>query len=425
MNIAIVHYHLHPGGVTRVIHAQLEALKGHSLRLYTGACDEGDADKFDADMRILPALDYLPEDGYTSEDFASRESHIYAALRTAVDEGYILHIHNPGLGKNPALTAAFRRLVCEGAPVVSHCHDFPEDRPENDAYLSRVAQDLGYSLSDLLYPDGPHVHYLALTTTDCERLRAYGVPATHITRAPNPIQAPDDDISRQDAHAQICRSCDIPASCRIITYPIRVIQRKNVPEILLLAALFQNDIYWLVTLPPRNPQEKPAYEHWKSCAESHNLPVRFDVGLTVPFPTIMRGSSAIISTSIREGFGMAFLEPWMYDVPVIGRNLPSVTDDFINEGMRFTHLYDTINVEHNGKTVDFPALPQDAATDYIVRAAKDSDVRQDILARNSTLTHMMSPVEEDIIAHNRSCITTTYSLESYGRTLRKTYSAVA
>jgi hypothetical protein len=63
-----------------------------------------------------------------------------------------------------------------------------------------------------------------------------------------------------------------------------------------------------------------------------------------PLGDFISGARAAITTSIGEGFGMAYLEPWLLGTPVVGRDLPKVTGDFAASGMSFDWLYPGIPV---------------------------------------------------------------------------------
>jgi hypothetical protein len=41
-----------------------------------------------------------------------------------------------------------------------------------------------------------------------------------------------------------------------------------------------------------------------------------------------RVADLVITTSVLEGFGFAYLEPWIADRAVIGRSIPMITPDF-------------------------------------------------------------------------------------------------
>ena len=52
----------------------------------------------------------------------------------------------------------------------------------------------------------------------------------------------------------------------------------------------------------------------------------------------------IVTTSIAEGFGLAFLEPWIIGKPVMGRDLPDITRDFAVNGIEMGNLYQRIDL---------------------------------------------------------------------------------
>ena len=67
--------------------------------------------------------------------------------------------------------------------------------------------------------------------------------------------------------------------------------------------------------------------------------IGFGAELSSPLP-LFRLAHAILTTSKVEGFGYTFVEGWLCHKPVIGRDIPNVTQDFVAAGMRLEHLYD-------------------------------------------------------------------------------------
>jgi hypothetical protein len=47
----------------------------------------------------------------------------------------------------------------------------------------------------------------------------------------------------------------------------------------------------------------------------------------------MSGARTVLTTSLKEGFGFSFLEPWTAGIPVAGRRLEAVCLDFEDEGV--------------------------------------------------------------------------------------------
>jgi hypothetical protein len=52
----------------------------------------------------------------------------------------------------------------------------------------------------------------------------------------------------------------------------------------------------------------------------------------------------VITTSVGEGFGLAFLEPWLAGRPLRGRDLPPITADFRAAGVALPGLYERLDV---------------------------------------------------------------------------------
>ena len=78
-------------------------------------------------------------------EYPDEVSGIMTFIKKSLSENAILHCHNPNLGKNPSLTLAVYKLAMEGYPIVNHCHDFPEDRPENLSLLKEIIPPLSGS----------------------------------------------------------------------------------------------------------------------------------------------------------------------------------------------------------------------------------------------------------------------------------------
>jgi len=95
-----------------------------------------------------------------------------------------------------------------------------------------------------------------------------------------------------------------------------------------------------------NPAERPRYERWRRFAQSLQLPVSFEVGARpgASFPELLRSAHSLVTTSIAEGFGMAFLEPWLEGRSIAGRDLPEITHEFEDAGIKLGHLYERLEV---------------------------------------------------------------------------------
>lgn len=424
LKIAIIHYHLLPGGVTRIIGSQVKALRDPEqppeISIWCGP--EGGEEVPGA---VLHRTDLLAYHRYDNPDRLLRDSGaLVQLLREACGQG-ILHFHNPGLGKNPALSLAVNRLAIEGLRMVNHCHDFPEDRPENYAVLTEAARAGGMSVPELLYPDRSNCHYAVLNGCDYRRMAGWGLTAGRLHLLPNPVAL--TGMERRpglEQRTQLCHTLGLDPDRRLVTYPVRAIGRKNMGELILLAILFRTSTSMIVTQPPKNPAEFPAYLHWKDWCVRHGIHITFEAGEKINHEELTGISEFCITTSVREGFGMVFLEPWLAGTPVIGRNLPCVTGDLRENGMELPGLYDALLVDGPEGVTDFGTLEDDRRQLVLERLLKDPEAEKRIFALNPFLDHLFDS-QEHVIEKNRTCIRQHYSLAQYGEQLSAIYKALS
>jgi hypothetical protein len=319
MNVAIVHYHARPGGVTRVVERAVEALgdKTHCL-FFTGEAARGET-PLQKKIRVIPSLGYSTGKKIHSLDLLRH------ARGTFGSEPDVWHIHNHSLGKNPALTQEVVTLAMAGQKILLQIHDFAEDgRPDNYRNLGK--------LKGRLYPVAPHIHYAALNKRDYRFLLAAGIPEENLHLLPNAVSPlPSVECQRPKVESPL------------FVYPCRAIRRKNIGELLLWSARMP-EARFAVTLAPKNPEVKPVYDAWVAFAKELDLNVEFDAGANTPFHEMIAKADALITTSIAEGFGLAFLEPWLANKPLTGRNLPEITADFAEHGLDLSALYSRLPV---------------------------------------------------------------------------------
>lgn len=430
MRINIVHHHLHPGGVTRVIHSQTLALKQFypdlPVRLILGHTEDADAWKAqNMDVEINPHLNYLHDrEDLDAKTVKETASHIEAYLKSLLDKKEdILHVHNLNLGKNPAMTYAIYRMAKENYRVFNHAHDFAEDRPANLKYMQKTIKGfMGADLQEVMYPGLPNYRFGVLNSYDYSRLEKYGIESNRIELLENPVafqseQLPDYEASRRS----IVNTLNLDPEKNIITYPVRVIQRKNIGEFILLAVLFENSAEWLVTQPPKNPEEQKHYQQWTEFCYKHGINVHFEAGTKVDFEALLVASDFCITTSRQEGFGMVYLEPWLMNTPITGRDLPHITKDMKDKGISFPPMYNQLLVEHNGSMKDFKDLDAGAQRSFILNARQDEAQRNLIFSRNNFLEKLFNKIFLSQIHENREIILREYSYEKYAQKLYGSY----
>jgi glycosyltransferase involved in cell wall biosynthesis len=336
MRVAIVHYHLQSGGVTRIVCHLQKALaqRGVQTAALTG---KPPAFQVNGRFRVIPGLQY------EADRPAIAPAELAAQMRREATRALggppdLWHVHNHSLGKSLVLPVALRQLADEGEHILFQIHDFAEDgRPANyRAMLAGMAGGQGSALSRLLYPQADHLHYAVLNGRDYRFLQDAGLNPEQLHLLPNPV-----DLGQFDDDEPMAAN-----STPLWLYPTRAIRRKNLGEFLLWSALAGPDAWFATTSGPENPLEQPRYRRWKQVAAELALPVHFEmVGPnSYGFVELLRMADVSMTTSVAEGFGMAFLEPWTVGTPVCGRNLPEIAGQFGSEGLRLPWRYDRLDV---------------------------------------------------------------------------------
>lgn len=430
MDIVIFHYHLNPGGVTRIIESQVPSIKlvlpNSNVKILCGySPNVSRYTNMGAEVIVDKNLDYLPE-GLTEHELQNKFNYILTFFKQHIKKDGLLHMHNLNLGKNPVITYAAYHLAKEGFKIVNHIHDFAEDRPQNWQFLSEIIQGaFNEKLESVLYPSLKNYVFATLTLSDLNRLMDYDIKCNRKYFLPNPVNLGtlNANINKKHASNKLRSQFNFNNAKKVFTYPVRVIQRKNIGEYILLAALFSGEAYWLVTQPPKNPKEVVKYNEWKHFCKENNIDVIFEAGLKADFETILTGSDACITTSIREGFGMVYLEPWLNHTPVIGRELKYVVQDFKDRGLEFPFLYDAIYVNNEGDITDFKDLSADKQKQVILKIS-DKVYKEEFFTLNPNLKNIFNVISDDIITRNKNLIINHYSLEKFGERLYGIYQKI-
>ena len=451
MRVAIVHYHLAPGGVTRVIESASQVLTsaGISHVILTG--DQ------------IPALAYLTHPG----DITAGE--LLASLRAAATEALggppdLWHFHNHSLGKNLLIPDVIAGLATAGERLVLQIHDLAEaGRPANYPLIADRPQ---------LYPFSPRIHYAFLNSRDLRTFIDVGLPPANATLLPNPIPLPS--ASLRDLCASTVNSSPTP---NILFAPIRGIRRKNLGELVFLSALAPRNTWFAISRAPLNPDALPVHDHWRKFAGKQRLPVEFDVverlapaaGATSSFDSWVAHATHFITTSVAEGFGLPFLEATAHGKPLLGRNLPHLTVEHTRHGIRTGHLYDrllipvswidltllrdhlTVDLERTyrayrrplsqefidstlarvsqGEWLDFGNLPEPLQQGVIERFSSDPAHRSIPLVETGGTTQPAADWFAAAIAERRPTATPAqlapYSLENYQTVLVTLYQSLA
>ncbi|HAY81333.1 MAG TPA: hypothetical protein DCY79_16130 [Planctomycetaceae bacterium] len=485
MNLVVIHYHLNRGGVTQVMVNHLRAICANNVAgiervivLYGGRKD-GWPDKQVAELPLEVSLVELPALEYDSEgspaDPARLADAICSALHGLAVDDTVVQVHNHSLGKNLAVVGAIERLSEAGYALLLQIHDFAEDsRPANYLHLLEgLAGGDRAALFAALYPQGGRIHYAALNGRDLRLLEAAGVRDEALHWLPNPVAGFGELPTVDNAKQQVERTLGIPTDAHYILYPVRGIRRKNVGELVLWSALADNDVHFGLTLAPQNPLEAVSYTEWRQLSEQLRLRCHWDVGGAdgVSFYENLSAADAIITTSVAEGFGMVFLEAWLANRPLVGRDLPEITADFTASGLELADLRAKLYVPRdwvddealsavstdyqsmlkdfgedidenearervhalwNAPAVDYSLLGRQAQMTVVRRVVEHPAAHEEMLALNPGMKTAMT-VDRDrraaLIRANAEVVQNTYSLvaigEKLGRVLLKLKGASA
>ncbi len=435
MRIAFVHHHFRPGGVTKVISDQMNALKGScEMLLITGEPPS-----------IRPSFPCVvtPEIAYDRDrkDKSGTRDIAYAIVKAASDVwpggADLYHFHNPLLGKNKDLISALKILVAEKNKLLLQIHDFAEDgRPG------------GYSFDE--YPTDSH--YAVINKRDYKILLRSGLKEEGLHFIPNAVRS-----------LQFVEHENVEKN--VVLYPIRAIRRKNIGEAIFLSLFIGGRVKVGFSLEPTGPIDVKSYNDWKTFAREKHLKILFGLGIKYDYATVLAKTCSMITTSIKEGFGFSFLEPWTANRMLFGRTLKEICADFMNRGIDLSHLYDFIKVPlsffdgdcfkrkwiscyrdklirygieiSEGETensfhriidkgwVDFGVLSEDLQRQVILNILDDKLKQKKILDLNPSLGNInVFNKSTSIIKQNKRIIEEEYSLEKSKQTLLGVYKRV-
>jgi len=433
MNIAILHYHLKTGGVTTVIKQHINAVKDDcEFLVLTGPEPET---PFPAETTYIRGLGYDKDNDENFEPHAVAEA-VIRAIHTKWPEGCdVIHIHNPTLAKNKNFIKILN-ILKQDHNLFLQIHDFAED-----------GRPTVYFKED--YPSD--CHYGVINSRDYKYLLASGLKESGLHIIPNTV-SPIKNITQPEN-----------IEPRIL-YPVRAIRRKNIGEAILLS-LFTGENQIAITQPPNSITDFIPYNAWKNFVELNRINIIFEAGLKSDFELLTASSKFMISTSITEGFGFSFLEPWLSGKLLIGRKLSSICTDFENNAIKLDHLYsnlfiplDLINNDElynlwsscifkncrrfcfsidkdtvdsafekitQNKSIDFGLLNESFQKEVILCLLSDSSLKKNLINLNPFLADPGNIHDkEHLIEHNNNSIRRNYINDDMKDRLLEIYNTV-
>lgn len=360
MLLWVVHHHLRPGGVRRVIETALPGLLADpELRIQRVLLLTGEApdspwleglsralDDWPLEVRVEPGLRYQAEQRLAPPAIARRirTALLAAANELPTGEAPVIWYHNPSLARTPQLTREILRFATpRNLPVVFHHHDWWFDnRWQRWPELRRAGFTRWRSLCQLLLPAQSNVRHAVINQQDSRALRAK-LPG-RVAWLPNPGHFAPAPSSRSLQRARSWLRDQIPNNRPIWLLPCRLLRRKNIAEALLLMRWLRPEALLVTTAGVSSADELPYATALADAARSQGWPLRLGLvaaaGASAPAVADLLGvSEAIVLTSLVEGFGLPFLEATQARRPLLARRLPNVAPDLQSLGLRIPYHY--------------------------------------------------------------------------------------
>jgi glycosyltransferase involved in cell wall biosynthesis len=345
VRLVILHYHLRPGGIRRVIELATPQLvrmapeRVTRVVLATGqranrAWHEHFARQFPGvkvEVLVEPAFNYLSEQRGTI-------GRITAGIRRGLDrllanggtENHLVWTHNPGVGRNLIL-ARETAAACarRGIPLVAHHHDWwfdnrwtrwPEMRRSGIRTLGSAAR--------VVFPQADNVIHVAINQADATILTKHlGNRALWLPNLNEPKPGPA--AAQVGATQRWLRAKLGQDKAPVWLLPCRTLRRKNIAEALLLTRWLRPEAWLVVTGGASSAEEQPYQRALQQAARQQRWRLRIGVlAKNDPHsPTVSEmfaASEAALLTSVQEGFGLPYLEAAAAQRPLIARRLPNI-----------------------------------------------------------------------------------------------------
>ncbi|HEY9152146.1 MAG TPA: glycosyltransferase [Anaerolineales bacterium] len=347
MNVAILHYSVHPvvGGVESVIarHARLMSANGHSVRLIAG---RGEVLDEKIPLITIPLADsrhervaHMKEQldrGEVTTDFEVVRDKLAIELQTALSGVDMLMAHNVcSLNKNPALTAALHQLhTSKKLPrLILWHHDLAWTTPR---YRSELHD--GYPWNLLRTDWGKTTHVVVSETRRAELANLMSLDPASICVIPNGV-----DIVRfyklEPQTQALIEKMNLWNAAPILLLPVRVTPRKNIE--LALHTLADLKKYFpqaaLVITGPLGPHNANNHKYFKTL-----LDLRAQLELTSSAHFLAEWSDSFLSDEViadfyriadalffpsrEEGFGIPLIEAAFSHLPAFCADIPPLRE---------------------------------------------------------------------------------------------------
>jgi glycosyltransferase involved in cell wall biosynthesis len=361
LHLIIVHHHLRPGGVRRVIERTLPhilSVAGRGPHHITLACGEASDAEWNralsaalggvtVELFVDPAFLYLAEQARSPGRIRTRVAKAVTRLLEKGPGDRLIWAHNPGLGRNLLLTEALGRgCMTRAIPMIAHHHDWWF---ENRWWRCNEIRECGFAtlqqIARVLFPASGLVRHATINRADAGILRRH----LHARSAwlPTPMDPAELEGKARPARRWLAETLGIDAPVWLL--PCRLLRRKNIAEAILLTRWLRPGAWLVSTGGPSSTDEETYHDRLIHAARRGKWQLRLGVlangrGSEPSVPDLLSASEAVLFTSIQEGFGLPYLEAAAAKRPLIARSLPNVAPDLERLGFRFPQLYQELLV---------------------------------------------------------------------------------
>jgi glycosyltransferase involved in cell wall biosynthesis len=392
IKIVFIHYNFGHDGITRVVLNNIKGLKElhpeYEVSLLGSKFHLKNSELYE--KKILKELG-RKEIPRNPEVLFKKANNLYKKLAKATKDYDLIIIENPTIGLFPIQSIAFKKLAEEKTNVVYRIHDMIEDKPAAFSYLKSIEKDY----RKLIYPK--KTRYLVINSEYAKRFEK--IAPLDICLLPDSIvpedYSPDDPERIIGFRKQLVKDKLIKSDEKIILYPVRIIERKNIEEALLITMILNKiesaNYKLIVTMKEeRFPEDREYLNRLKIVARQRgikcvlggiNKKYKFygesdeDIpGEKYRLKDLFAVSDVVITTSMLEGFGYCFLEPFLAGKPLIGRMLKNTEEDFRKAKIDLSNLYSKLliagqdygKLAHH-KRIDVLKYLSDNGVDYIIK----------------------------------------------------------
>lgn len=358
-HLVVVHYHLRPGGVRRVLEMTLPAVIAArpSVSKVTLLCGGEPAPEWisaigrrmqGTALRVIQdaVFGYFSETERCVHELRETQRQILNSV-VAEGESVLIWAHNLGLARNLPLAAEIAALAAKpGFRLVSHHHDFWFDhRWHRRAEFAVSGFSTMAKVGCAVFSGGAKVAFAVINRGDRAVLRTYH---SAVRWLPNPLPQEPAVSSRSMNAAKRWMAEELNDSKPYWLFPTRFLRRKNVAESLLLTQWVRPDAWLVTTGGPSSPDEHPAYDMLLHAIRENSWRCRLGIVAEVsscpPVSELLAASEAVVVTSLREGFGLAYFEAAIARKPLLARIIPGLMQDLRILGLRIPQAYSEIRI---------------------------------------------------------------------------------